>query len=797
MISYAQDFEDVLLNRVFRSKPQGFYIDVGACDPSALSVTKFFYDLGWHGINIEPVPEAWKRFQEARPRDINLNVAAGARRGRRVFHQSAQIAFSSFDAQLAAAAPGLQAAKEYEVEVRTLAEICAEHKVSEIDFLKIDVEGAEQEVLEGADLTRWRPRVLVIEESPPHHSANGPAQPWQHWEPAVLQAGYALALATGLNRFYLRREDESLRSCFGYPPAIENDIRIAENLCSEFDPIAPGYRIQVRELRNARDSMQAAMTKEQERNTQFQAEIEKLSGQNARRKAEIEKLNGQNARLQAEIEVLNAQNARRQAEIERLNAQNARRQAAEKELLAAKKALEQHAALLNQSLSEARRQHTGAKNELQESWRVRSEQRRMYQALAHELRQQQHHLTVLRAVHREMLYRSMRRPPLWKRLLGLAPSRALALAELKMLEATDFGPVPEMPAPQPAAAPQQAPAAPRPQAAPAPQAAMRQIHERLELVEPPPARAASVHGAWRALAGAIASMPKSFEHPAVRLHPVLDIEYSRPLQPSALVPDLPWVGILHTPPRLPDWMTLDVDRFPAVLQNPRWREMKPACKTLITLSEYHRMVLKDQTQVPVHSVPHPLQTDKPLWSFERFQANPRPALVQVGSQYRCLHAIFMLPRSAYAKVLVHELTPETFAERLAQEHKPLHRQLLPGMLETAEVRTLPDPKAYEELITSNLLFLHLCDAGADAVLLECIERQVPLLVNRAPAVWEYLGPQYPLYYSFYAEAVEKAADLALVRAAHEYLGKVRSEERFSAPAFHKRLAEILAGLPSE
>lgn len=797
MISYAQEFEDVLLNRVFRSKPKGFYIDVGACDPVALSVTKFFYDLGWCGINIEPVPAACERIKKARPRDITLNVAAGASRGHRAFHQSVQTAFSSFDAELAAAAPGHRALKEYIVEVRTLAEICAEYKVGEIDFLKVDVEGAEQEVLEGADFTRWRPRVLVIEESPPHHSTKGPAQPWQHWEPSVLQAGYVLARATGLNRFYLRCEDKNLFSCFRYPPAIQNDFRLADNLPPGFDPIAPGYRIQVRELRQARDGLQASMIREQEQNMRLRAELPQLNAQNARLQAEIVQLNAQKTNLHTEIVQLSTKN-------DRLETENNRLHAKVKELLAAKEVLEQQSALVNQGLNEARRQLAGAKNELQESWRVRSDQRRMYLALAHELRRQQQHLSVLRAVYREMLYRNLRRPTLWKRLLGLAPSRTQALAQLKMLEATEFASVPDMPAPQPASASQEAPPArqalTRAQAPAAPilgpSASLRKVNERLELVEPSPNRAGSVHCTWRALADAIATMPNGFEYPAVRLHPVLDIEYSRPLQPSALEPDLPWVGILHTPPRLPDWMTLDVDRFPAVLQNPRWREMKPACKALITLSEYHRMVLKSHTQVPIQSVLHPLRTDKPLWSIERFQANPRPSLVQVGSHYRCMHAIFMLPQSSYAKVLLHDLTPDAFAKRMAQECTPLGRQLLPGMLETAEVRAMPDPKAYEELITSNLLFLHLCDAGADAVLLECIERQIPLLVNRAPAVWEYLGPQYPLYYSFYAEAAEKAADLELVRAAHEYLGKLRTEERFSAAAFHKRLAEILAGLPS-
>jgi hypothetical protein len=79
MISYAQNLEDVVLNRVFKSKPTGFYIDVGAHDPVEQSVTKYFHDLGWRGINIEPVRSSYWKFDKERPRDINLNLAVGAR----------------------------------------------------------------------------------------------------------------------------------------------------------------------------------------------------------------------------------------------------------------------------------------------------------------------------------------------------------------------------------------------------------------------------------------------------------------------------------------------------------------------------------------------------------------------------------------------------------------------------------------------------------------------------------------------------------------------------------------------
>src|SRR5580700_8067787 len=77
MISYAQNFEDVLLDRLFENRDSGFYVDVGAMDPVHDSVTKAFYDRGWRGINIEPHPQFYERLVAERSRDINLNVAVG------------------------------------------------------------------------------------------------------------------------------------------------------------------------------------------------------------------------------------------------------------------------------------------------------------------------------------------------------------------------------------------------------------------------------------------------------------------------------------------------------------------------------------------------------------------------------------------------------------------------------------------------------------------------------------------------------------------------------------------------
>ena len=74
-VTYAQNFEDVILWRALKHIDRGFYVDCGAYDPTRHSVTKAFYDRGWRGINIEPILSLLQEFVVQRPLDANLAIA--------------------------------------------------------------------------------------------------------------------------------------------------------------------------------------------------------------------------------------------------------------------------------------------------------------------------------------------------------------------------------------------------------------------------------------------------------------------------------------------------------------------------------------------------------------------------------------------------------------------------------------------------------------------------------------------------------------------------------------------------
>jgi FkbM family methyltransferase len=225
MISYAQNFEDVVLDRVFRDTETGFYVDVGAHDPDVCSVTRHFYERGWRGINIEP-GLVFDRLAAARPRDVNLQLAASDRAGEVLFYE-----FPGADG-LAGLSPDVPepfrplAGRRFARTVRAapLRDILAEHAPPAIDFLSIDVEGHEREVLLGNDWGRYRPRVVLVEATLPT------TQVLCHdrWEGVLLSAGYLFAYFDGLNRFYVRREDADLLDRFSAPPNVFDGFVPAE-----------------------------------------------------------------------------------------------------------------------------------------------------------------------------------------------------------------------------------------------------------------------------------------------------------------------------------------------------------------------------------------------------------------------------------------------------------------------------------------------------------------------------------------------------------------------------------------
>ncbi|MFT8245298.1 FkbM family methyltransferase [Roseomonas sp. BN140053] len=298
-ISYAQNFEDVLLRRVFRDVEEGFYVDVGAFDPALHSVTKGFYDAGWTGLNIEPGP-SFDAFPEARPRDTNLRLALAEQAGRARFlvdrsRSSGEILGTSRLHAPEDVAPADVAIEECEVEVSTLAAVLDAHAAGRhIHFLKIDAEGAEGRILRGADWTRHRPEVLVIEATRPGTQERVDAE----WSGLLSAARYRAVYFDGLNAWFLREESAARAAAFGLPVNVFDDFHVAPaetaTLLASLDQWGHGLEAQ---LLAARDELAGAA----ERARAAEAELPALREELARTQARVQAADSWGHSLEAQL----------------------------------------------------------------------------------------------------------------------------------------------------------------------------------------------------------------------------------------------------------------------------------------------------------------------------------------------------------------------------------------------------------------------------------------------------------------------------------------------------------------
>jgi FkbM family methyltransferase len=224
MISYAQNFEDVMLERAFAEIENGFYVDVGAWDPDLDSVTRYFYERGWRGVNIEPNPKYLALLKEKRARDVNLGLAVGAHNGRAVITLIHGTGMSTLHPDIAEGHAKFNFEQEQlDVEMRTLNSVFKEHSAATTHFLKIDCEGEEANVINAFDLRKYRPWIILVESTKPLSREETHAD----WEPHLLSNDYEFAYFDGVNRFYLAAEHADLKRHFIIPPNVFDDFLVA------------------------------------------------------------------------------------------------------------------------------------------------------------------------------------------------------------------------------------------------------------------------------------------------------------------------------------------------------------------------------------------------------------------------------------------------------------------------------------------------------------------------------------------------------------------------------------------
>lgn len=167
--SFSNEGEDMILRKLFFYQSTGFYVDVGAFHPKKSSNTYHFYKKGWRGINIDAMPGSMKLFEKQRKRDINLEIPIwndGESLNFFVFNDEA---LNGFENERLKAKDQTKTqnklVKVIPMQTASLTSILDKHlpKGQKIDFLDIDVEGGEYNVLMGLDFNKYKPKVILVE----------------------------------------------------------------------------------------------------------------------------------------------------------------------------------------------------------------------------------------------------------------------------------------------------------------------------------------------------------------------------------------------------------------------------------------------------------------------------------------------------------------------------------------------------------------------------------------------------------------------------------------------------------
>jgi FkbM family methyltransferase len=309
LVSYAQNGEDIVLWRALRHLSEGVYVDVGGWDPDVDSVTRLFYEAGWRGIDVEPIPEFAERFRERRPgNEVVQAVITDEPVDQVVLHRFGGTGLSTVDDQIARRhdEEGL-ARQDITVPARRLDDVLAASALVEgtIHFLKVDVEGAEEQVLRSVDLGHWRPWVLVVEATEPNSTQTTHGA----WEPLLLAAGYTFTLFDGLSRFYVSPDHPELAAALSYPACALDEYQKVREVEMHHE---------VARLRRALDEAHATVERSEREADRAADEAQQLRAAVQTLQERVERLRTQRKELRQRVRRLRRRSRRRAERIREL-----------------------------------------------------------------------------------------------------------------------------------------------------------------------------------------------------------------------------------------------------------------------------------------------------------------------------------------------------------------------------------------------------------------------------------------------------------------------------------------------
>lgn len=249
----------------------------------------------------------------------------------------------------------------------------------------------------------------------------------------------------------------------------------------------------------------------------------------------------------------------------------------------------------------------------------------------------------------------------------------------------------------------------------------------------------------------------------------------------------PWVGIFHYPPNFPEWFD-PYSNPEAIFSGSRFKKSIRHLRGAIALSEYMAKWLRTKLDVPVTAIKHPTEFPHMKFTWDAFSYNRDKKLVQVGwylRNYRAIHQV-AVPHEFRKLRLAQEKPWIIEAQKRTDQHSPFRDRRDTGFV---HIESWMENSEYDRLLCENIMFMEVFDASANNAIVEAIVRETPIVVNRHPAIVEYLGADYPLFYDDIRE-VRQLMTLSVIRQAHEYL-RALDKEDLRIDNFIQRLADFI------
>lgn len=232
-----------------------------------------------------------------------------------------------------------------------------------------------------------------------------------------------------------------------------------------------------------------------------------------------------------------------------------------------------------------------------------------------------------------------------------------------------------------------------------------------------------------------------------------------------------WIGVFHNPPNMPAWFSDNGGHANSILSDNIFRQSLPHCKGIFVLSQYHANYLKlCIPEIPINVLYHPTEIPKKLFSYKKFINNSNKCIFNIGWWLRKLNSFYLL-NSPYKKIQILPINKcKTVVDRLKSIEKTIYDiKITDTEYNSVELIEQVSNDTYDEILSANIVYLNLYDSSANNAIIECIARGTPLLVNKLPAIVEYLGENYPFYFKNDDDASIKLNDLQLIKNTHEYL----------------------------